>query len=151
MPVSASNLDKTRFMNVDLDIHSKLDLRPLVSALGEKISENYVGRVRRTHEAHLELAWRHNQTPTSIILGFCKLIEALPRSERKLWDSAKTRSFDIGIESPERNTYFWSAVSPEAVRAAADVGAQIAITVYGPMKVVKGARKSTKAALSKKP
>jgi hypothetical protein len=144
-----SNLDKTRFLNVDLDIHSRLDLRPLVTALGEKISEMYVGRVRRTYEAHLELAWRRNQTPTSIILGFCKLIEALPPSKRKVWDSAKTRSFDIGIEAPVRNTYFWSAVSPEAVRAASEVGAQIAITVYGPMKTVKRSRKTTKTASSK--
>jgi hypothetical protein len=89
----------------------------------------HVGRVRRTYEAHLELvAWRRNQTPTSIILGFFKLIEALLRSD---------------------NTYFWSAVSSEAVRTAAEAGAQIAITVYGPMKVMKQSRKSSKAASSK--
>jgi hypothetical protein len=61
------------------------------------------------------------------------------------------RSFDIGIEAPGRNTYFWSAVSAEAVRAAAEVGAQIAITVYGPMKVMKPSRKATESALSKTP
>jgi hypothetical protein len=136
-------------MNVDLDIHSKWDLQPLVTALGEKIREMYVGRVRRTYEAHLELAWRRSQTPTSIILGFCKLIEALPRSERKLWDSAKTRSFDIGIDAPAEGRFHWSAVGQDAVRAAADVGAQIAITVYGPMKIVKRSLKSMKAASSK--
>src|SRR5580658_2794620 len=129
-----SKLDKTSFLNVDLDIFSKADLRPFVDALGPRVIEMFVGKVKRTYEAHLELAWRRNQSPTSIILGFCKLVRALPRRARKLWDSAKIRSFDIGIEAPAKWRHFWGAISPEAVRAAAAVGAQIAITVYGPMK-----------------
>lgn len=138
MPISV--LDKTRFANVDLDIHSQIDLQPLVDALGKRIIELYVGRVRRTYEAHLELASGRNQTPTSIIIGLCKLIEALPPAKRKLWDSAKKKSFDIGISAPTRGTHFWGAVSPRAVRAAAEVGAQIAITVYGPMNPAKRPR-----------
>jgi len=78
---------------------------------------------------------------------FMNLIETLPRSKRRLWDSAKTRSFDVGIEAPAKNRHFWNAISHEAVRAAAGVGAQIAITVYGPMKTVKGKAKDKGAKL----
>jgi len=136
-----SVLDATRFANVDLDIYSKTDLRPLVDAFGDKVIDLWVARVKRTYEAHLEVSWEPRQTPTSIILRFCKLIRALPPAKRRLWNAAKIRSFDIGIEAPGRNTHFWSAISLEAVRAAAQVGAQIAITVYGPMKPARQPKK----------
>jgi len=129
-----SKLDESAFANVDLDIFSSEDLQPLVEAFGNKVIEMWVGKVRRTYEAPLELGWSNKQTPTSVILGFCRLIESLKPSKRKLWDNSKTRSFDIGLHAPTRNHHYWSAVSADAVRAAAAVGAQIAITVYGPMK-----------------
>jgi hypothetical protein len=135
--MTISKLDPSCFANVDLDIHSKSDLQPLVDGLGDEVIDLFVGRVRRTYEAHLELASGNNQTPTSIILGFCKIIRALPRSKRKIWDSAKSRNFDIGIHAPVRNHHYWSAVSTEAVRAAAELNAQIAVTVYGPMRLTR--------------
>jgi hypothetical protein len=140
--MTMSSLSESLFLNVDLDIYSKADLRPLVDALGNSIIEMGVGQVCRTYEAHLEVGWEPRKTPSSIILRFCKLINALPPTKRRLWNSAKTKSFDIGIESPKRNMHFWSVVSPEAVRAAAKVGAQIAITVYGPMKVPNQSKKN---------
>jgi len=146
--MAISKLDDSLFANVDLDIYSKTDLRPLVDALGDSVIEMWVGRVRRTYEAHLEVSWEPRKTPSSIILRFCRLINALPPTKRRIWDAAKTRSFDIGIDAPARNRRFWSAVSPEAVRTAAEVGAQIAITIYGPMRVPKRANKK-RAASSK--
>jgi hypothetical protein len=147
--MAMSKLDDSLFMNVDLDIYSKTDLQPLVAALGNSIIEMWVGRVRRTYEAHLELSGSHLalRALSSIILKLCKLVQALPPRERRLWNAAKTKSFDIGIGAPKRNRHYWSAVSPDAVRAAAEVGAQIAITIYGPMKVAKPKKK--RAASSK--
>ena len=135
-----SELDVSVFANVDLDIYSKEDLRPLVDGFGSQVIELWVGKVGKTHEAHLELGWNKRQNPTSIILGFCRLIESLKPRARNLWNSASKKSFDIGIHAPARDHHYWSAVSPQAVRAAADVGAQIAITVYGPMKPTKAAK-----------
>lgn len=133
--MAMSKLDTSLFCNVDLDIYSKSDLQPLVSAFGDKIIDLYVGRVKRTYEAHLELgAWKRNQTPSWVMLGFCKLIKELPPGKRRIWDAAKTKSFDIGIAAPTKGIHYWSAVNGEAVRAAAEVGAQIAITGDGPMK-----------------
>jgi hypothetical protein len=143
--MATSKLDDSLFANVDLDIYSKTDLQPLVDALGDNVIEMWVGRVRRTYEAHLELGWEPRRTPTSIILRFCKLINALPPAQQQIWNAARTKSFDIGIEGPKRNSHYWAAVNPEAVRAAAEVGAQIAITVYGPMKPPKIPKKKRTA------
>ncbi|HEY2470701.1 MAG TPA: hypothetical protein VGI45_23100 [Terracidiphilus sp.] len=147
--MTISKLDESAFANVDLDIWSADNLRPLVDAMGDRVIEMRVGKVRRTYEAHLEIGWSKKQTPTSIILRFCSLVEALTPSKRRLWDGAKTKSFDIGIYAVPRHRHYWSAISAEAVRASAKVGAQIAITVYGPMRAAKPAKKKRSSSSSK--
>jgi len=136
------NLDKTNFLNVDLDIHSKTDLRPLVDAMGDWVLVLFAGRVKRHYEAHLELAGSqlpkisHSSSPEWLIRKLCKLVQELPAEARNLWDAAKLRSFNIGIQGPARDTYYWSAIGSEAIRATAELDAGIGITVYGPMRVV---------------
>jgi len=134
-----SNLDKNSFLNVDVEIFSKSDLQPLVAALGHKVMVHYLGPEFRKHKAYLCLAGAQPKTPENGILRYCKLIQKLPPKERALWDTAKSRSFDIGIEAPKQETYYWAAVGSEAIRA--EVGAQIAITVYGRMKIAQKPKK----------
>jgi hypothetical protein len=143
-----SNLDKSCFLNVDLEVFSKSDLQPFVAALGSKVHVHYLGTEFRLFKAYLDLA-EQPKTPESGILRYCKLIQKLPPKQRALWDAAKSRSFDIGIEAPGCGSYYWSAVGPEAIRAAAKVGAQIAISVYGPMKTARAPSKRSKTASPK--
>jgi hypothetical protein len=144
-----SILDKTIFLNVDLDVCSKSDLQPLVDAMGKKVSPSFVARLKRMYFAHMDLAIGNPKSPESAILQYCKLIQSLPESARKDWDGAKTRTFDIGIEAPGRSSYYWSAISEKAIKAASEVNAQIAVTVYGPMTRAKIASKSGKIKSSK--
>jgi hypothetical protein len=139
--MAMSNLDKNSFLNVDLEIFSKSDLKPLVAALGNKIMVHYLGREFRKNKAYLCLAGPQPKTPELGVIRYCKLIQKLPPPERAIWNAAKSRSFDIGIEAPKRETYYWFAVGPDAFRAAAEVGAQIAVTVYGPMRVARQTKK----------
>jgi hypothetical protein len=128
-----SKLDKSRFLNVDLEIFSKSDLQSLAAALGPKVHIHYLGTEFGLFKAYLDLT-QQPRTPESGILRLCKLVQKLPPSERAIWNAAKSRSFDIGIEAPNRGRHYWSAVGSEAIRAAAEMNAQIAITVYAPMK-----------------
>jgi hypothetical protein len=152
-----NSLDKSQFLNVDLDIRSKSDLQPLVDAFGDKIIILYVGRENRHYKARIELngshhkreAAKHERVPETIILGFCKLIRGLPPAARKLWNGARTRDFDVGIESGKLRKYYWFELTPNALQAAVEVNAKISVSVYGPMKRLKTAKKSRKAAPSK--
>jgi hypothetical protein len=128
-----SKLDKSSFLNVDLEIFSKSNLQSLVAALGSNVHVHYLGTEFRLFKAYLDLT-RQPKTPESGVLRLCKLIQKLPPSERAIWNAAKSRSFDIGIEAPNRGSHYWAAIGSEAIRAAAEVNAQIAITVYAPMK-----------------
>lgn len=143
-----SKLDEKVFLNVDLEIFSKSDLKLLADALRRNLDVHYLGMEFGKHKAYFELS-AFPRSPDAAIIRYCKLIQKLRPDARKLWDGAKSRSFDIGFEAPRRGRYFWGAVSRDAVRAAADVGAQIAITVYGPMKVAKPAKRKRPSSSSK--
>jgi hypothetical protein len=130
----------TGFLNVDLEIFSKRDLQPLINALGEKVLILYSAREGRTYRAHLELA-RTTRTPDAAIRAFCGLIERLPKAARYLWNQAKRRDFNIGVEggtSSRQPREF--AVSTGTLKAAHRLGARIAFTVYAPEKPQKGRR-----------
>jgi len=142
--MSQSVMDKTHFLNAPLCIYSKSDLMPLVAAMGKKIKVYYVGRERRAYKARLAAPWRSRHSPESEIRWFCELIRDLPPDARNLWDDARSREFDIGIEAPGPGSCYWSSISPEALKAASELNAQITLTVYGPMKRSKAQSKSRK-------
>jgi hypothetical protein len=118
------------YRNVDLDIRStKMDLQPLVSALGKKVIVLDVQRFKRTYYARLEPYWTAKD-PNAAIRGFCKLIASLPHAEREAWDTAKIREFDIGIQARNHPCSVNFALTAETVKAAAELGARISVTVY---------------------
>ena len=139
-----SDLDNSSFLNVDLEVFSKTDLQSLVAALGSKVHVHYLGMEFGLFKAYLDLAVQP-KTPELGILRYCKLIQKLPPTARAAWNAAKSRSFDIGIEAPKRGSHYWVAVGSDAVRAASEVGAQIAISVYGPMKMARKTMKKVPA------
>jgi hypothetical protein len=121
----------THFLNVDLDIYSKSDLQPLADGFGRKVTVMYVGKLKGTYCAHLEVA-RYTRSADATIRAFCKLIEALPKDLRTLWDAATVRSFSIGIQAGTHPDSSDFVVGPKAVKAVSDVAAQIVITIYAP-------------------
>ena len=119
-------------MNVDLDIYSRFDLEPLVTQMGLRVLVLFVGRVERTYEAHLELH-RITNTADATIRGFCALINALPKPQRKLWDEAKSREFSVGIQAQLKPNTFEITLDERTVKAASEVNARINFTIYSPM------------------
>jgi len=131
MAIHKVNQAITHFLNVDLDIYSKADLHPLVTALGKRVVVLYVGRIRQTHCAHLELA-KMTKTADATICGFCSLIEALPKPERGLWNAAKVRDFNIGVQAGMQPHSTEFALPAGTLKAAHELGARIVFTVYAP-------------------
>ena len=127
------NRETTHFLNVDLDIHSKSNLQPLVTAMGKKVHVLFVGRIKRTYQVHLEL-WESglSESADSVILGFCALIRALPKPAIELWKAAKARDFNIGVQAAMQPHSHEITLAAEAVRAIAEVNARIVLTVYAP-------------------
>jgi hypothetical protein len=131
MVIYRDNPEGTHFLNVDLDIYSRLNLQPLVSALGEKVCVLHVGRDKRTYCAHLEVT-RITKDADSTIRAFCRLIESLPKAERELWNMAKVRDFSIGVQAKAQPHSHDFALAAETVKAVSALGARIVFTVYAP-------------------
>ena len=121
----------THFLNVDLDIRSVYDLQPLVSALGKKVCVLHVGRIKKTYEAHLELA-RMGRTPDATIRALCSLIEGLPAAHRELWDSATRRQFNIGVQAGGEPHATELGLAAGMLKRVCGLDAEIALTVYAP-------------------
>ena len=131
MPVT-KKFAAAQFLNVDLDVYSGCDLQPLVNAFGKKAIALYVGRERGRYSAHLELAGLRKPSADSTIRAFCTLIRALPKTQRKLWEGAKSREFSVGVEAGQQPFACDFRIEAETVKSVAELDAVIVLTVYGP-------------------
>lgn len=121
----------TRFLNVDLDVYSRSNLQPLVAALGSKVFVLYAGRDKRTYSAHLELA-RDPKNADASIRGFCALVKSLPRAQRALWNAARVRDFNIGVQAAMHPFSYKIELAPDTIKAASEINSRIVFTVYAP-------------------
>jgi hypothetical protein len=125
--------EPTHYVNVDLDIYSRVALQGLVEAMGEDALVLYVAGRGQRHEAHLELASSpRGMTADRTIIGLTQLVTRLPPRYRRIWDSAKSREFNVGIEAGLAPLAFELRLSPRTVEAVTKVGGAVVVTVYAP-------------------
>ena len=74
MNMSGFEYKEMRFLNVDLDLVSRSDLQPLVTALEPAAFALHVGHEKRTYSAHLELS-KFPKNADAAIRGFAALIQ----------------------------------------------------------------------------
>jgi hypothetical protein len=129
MAIRRDTPNATHFLNVDLDIHSTSSLEPLITALGKRVIVLHTGRNKRLHCAHLEVA-RFTKDADSTIRAFCNMISSLSRAERKLWDAAKQRDFNIGVQAGHRPHAYEMFLAVDTVKAVSELGARLVVTVY---------------------
>src|SRR3990172_2448197 len=126
----------TTFLNVDLDIIARTPLDALVGAFGDKVDVLHVGRWGRRYGAHVEVAGSGYRGHADLLIRrLVALVNALPRSRRKLWDGAQSREFNVGIEAAAKSRTFEFRLEPETLAAVADVAGRIVVTVYAPERV----------------
>jgi hypothetical protein len=128
MPIN--NYLATTFLNVDLDIYSRSDLQPLVAALSQKTFVLHAARYGRSHSADLELA-RSPKTANGAIRIFAGLISGLPKRERRLWDMATARDFNIGVQAATQPHSYEIRLAHDTVETVSALKARIVVTVYG--------------------
>lgn len=125
--------DKIHFMNVDLDVLSRSSLEPLATAFGSAVEVLYVGGQRRLFEAHFELADSFENDADRLMLEFVALVRRLPPSVRRLWNGAKSRDFNIGIQSALKPHCHELRLTAQTLEAVAGVRGSVVITTYAPV------------------
>jgi len=120
----------SQFLNVDLDLWSKSSLEPLIKAFGRKIVLLHAGKDGKEYRAHLELASASDNADV-VLRRFVTLVEALPRPAKAVWNRARVREFNIGVQGAARPHSFELGLTNATIRAVARVNARIGMTVYG--------------------
>jgi hypothetical protein len=128
----------TEFLNVDLDVVGGEDLTPLVQAMGARILSLYCGKLKRGYVARMELA-RQPKTADEAIRKLTALIARLPTSSRRLWNGARIRDFNVGVQSGQKPWCSEFPIRPETLRLAAQLEARVVMTVYGRPEGIVGA------------
>jgi len=133
--------DETGFLNVDVDVFSKVALEPLAAALGDRVSLHYVGRAGRG-PFQLHFALYSPKNADAAIRGLVKLIQSLPSSPLRLWNNASRRVFDVGFQGGFRPHSSEFDISRESVAAVAALGGSIKVTLYVAPAVESSARRA---------
>jgi hypothetical protein len=124
------------FINVDLDLKSNSDPKPLLEAWGNRVIPIHVDKDGRRHWVRLTLT-RQPKNPEEAIQRFCKLVDGLSNTGRAVWDKAATKEFDIGIQAGfDSRTPEW-VLESEVIEAIAGVGARLRLTVYSPLLLIR--------------
>ena len=132
MAMKKRRLGTNQYLNVDLEVYSRSNLQPFVTAMGDKVLALYVGRIKRTYRAHLELAGSGlSETPDSTIRTFCSLIRKLPRAALKLWNGANHCDFNNGVQARHKPDVYELSLTPETLAEASGLNARIVLTIYG--------------------
>jgi len=134
----------TQFENVDLDLSSKRDLSPLISALHAQVILLHAGRRGRggSFWARLELA-KQPRTCDQALRRFATLLKRLPPAARRTWNGATLREFNIGVQVGRQPYASEFVVSPDTVIQIARLRARLRITVYSPFQVRRRSRRPT--------
>lgn len=120
-------MSDTQFLNIDLDLESKHDIRPLAEAWGEDVFtfrlDNDDGIWRGSFETMEDDAEK-------IIDKYYQLVTGLSPALRELWDSASQRIFDIGFEAGSDPRVFQAHLSDQAVAKIHSIGGSLTVTIY---------------------
>ena len=133
------NASDTRFLNIDLDIWARSPLDALTDAFGTRVCVLHVGREGRYFSAHVELATLPRD-PDRLIRRFVALVEDLPRAPRRLWNQARVREFNLGIQAGTNPYSYQLRLEPETLLAMAGVDARFGLTVYAAPSLPTGTR-----------
>jgi hypothetical protein len=120
------------FLNVNLDIRSTANLNLIATELGDRVFVLHSGREGKGRRYLLALEnARHYKSPEAAIHAFCKRIERLSPSARRLWTAAQ-KVFDIGYELHPLARSSRFLLRSSTLEEISDLGAKFAVTYYRP-------------------
>ena len=120
-------MEKTIFLNIDLDIESEVDLSPIVKSFGENVSVMRNDEKDGVFYASFETGFT---TISDIISEYSRLVENLDSEAKDIWNKCKKRRFDFGYECGIKPYAYYSTLSNEVVAKIYEIGGEIGITIY---------------------
>lgn len=133
-----------KFLNVDLDIKSRMNLDGVAAGLGRNVMEIHSGRIGTRYWKRFELVPEPTD-PDRAIRRFAALVKALRGQTRRTWNQA-AKELDIGIEAGTEVASGEWALRDMTVQTLARIGTRLRITVYAPASALSRSAHQSKAA-----
>jgi len=118
------------FLNVDLEIVSRSKLDAVEVGFSKLARKLYCAPLRK---GIYLLAVACNHCPKNAdagILALCDAVDQLGRAERRLWDRALSRRFDVGYSFTPGVSSVQVALDPETLGRVVTLGGTVAFTCY---------------------
>ena len=125
---------KPKFISIDLTIISARPLKALrdeFESLGAQVT--FYGKIPRGYLLAIEPGpFQMRRNAGKDVTSLARTVEALSPTARKLWDGAKTRTFDFGVAGIDAHQTASLCLSPAAVKRIAALNGTLAFTSYRP-------------------
>lgn len=118
------------FRNVDLEIVSRSKLDALEAALRGTAQALYCGPVRRGIFLLALECDRCSKDADAAIVALCVAVGRLSKAERRIWDRALKRTFDVGYDLGVGKKAVNVALQPTTLEHIVAIGATVAFTCY---------------------
>jgi len=121
---------KPFFLNVDLDIFSRTNLKPIHAEVEKHVLVLYFGPINKSGKHLLSIENSHFfKTPEPAINRLCSIIENFSESSRRMWQRSR-RQFHIGYELRKNEKLSYVAINPKTLKRIAALGAELKVTFY---------------------
>jgi len=122
----------TRFLNIDLDLRSKSNLKELLEAFGSTV-------IILNHEeegcASIEIATdKHPVSIDEAILDYYNIINSLPTKARTIWNKCDVRSMNIGVQAGTNPYSKNFTLSKHTISLLSSINAEVVISIYADKK-----------------
>ena len=122
------------YINVDLEVRSRTNLRPLADALSRRLVPLHVGGSRGNFLATFEngAGATKTGTPDLAIMRLVHAIDRLSPAIRSHWTKARDRVFDIGVAKANGSKVLQLGLRTATVEAIVRLKARVALSFYPP-------------------
>ena len=124
------------FLNVDLEIESRVDLASLATELEPAATTLYCGPIPGGYLLSLEAEdiddFVRTRSPDETIHQFCRLIEALSPTGNEMWREASRRTFDVGFDANAEHVAARFGLREDTLERIVRLRATLTVTVYRP-------------------
>jgi hypothetical protein len=122
------------YINVDLEVRSRTNLRPLADALSQSLLSLHVGGSKGDFLATFEngAGAARTGTPDLAIMRLVRAIDALPPEIKRHWTKARDRVFDVGVAKAAGSKVLQLSLSTTTVAAIVRLKARVALSFYPP-------------------
>ena len=124
--------EPAQFLNLDLEIRSKVDLAPFAAYLEQRVNLLHVGEADGEFQLTAEppSGGLAGQTPEKCTEELLSVLSTLPKAHRGVFEACHVRAFDYGFDGGLESPSLSVDLPAAQLRRMSELGVSLRVTVY---------------------